>query len=60
MKPEAIYYRTLQEIKHYKTVSSQPFDIIRTKSHNLNASRLVLQLPLPNPLKPCVESRMKM
>ena len=31
-----------------------------TKSQNLNDSRLVLQLPLPNPLKPGVKSRMKM
>ena len=32
----------------------------RTKSQNLNVSRLVLQLSLPNPLKPGVKSRMKM
>ena len=32
----------------------------RTKSQNLNVSRLVLHLSLPNPLKPCVKSRMKM
>ena len=31
-----------------------------TKSQNLNDSRLVLQLALPNPLKPGVKSRMKM
>ena len=31
-----------------------------TKSQNLNESRLVLQLPLPNPVKPGVQSRMKM
>ena len=30
------------------------------KSQNLNDSRLVLQLSLPNPLKPGVKSRMKM
>ena len=30
----------------------------RTKSHDLNVSRLVLQFDLPNPLKPGVESRM--
>ena len=35
-------------------------NIKRTKSPNLNASRLVLQLPLPNPMKPGVTSRMKM
>ena len=32
----------------------------RTKWHNLNDSRLVLQLSLPNPLKPLIMSRMKM
>ena len=34
--------------------------IRRTKSQNLNDSRLVLQLPLPNPLKPGVKPSMKM
>ena len=32
----------------------------RTRSPNLNVSRLVLQLSLPLPLNPCVKSRMKM
>ena len=32
----------------------------RTKSPNVNASRLVLQLSLPDPMKPGVKSRMKM
>ena len=36
------------------------FNIRHTKSQNLNESRLVLQLPLPNPVKPGVQSRMKM
>ena len=31
-----------------------------TKSQNLNESRLVLLLSLPNPLKPSVKLRMKM
>ena len=34
--------------------------IRRIKSQNSNDSRLVLQLSLPNSLKPCVKSRMKM
>ena len=34
--------------------------ISRIKSHNLNVSRLILQLSLPNPLKPGVKSSMKM
>ena len=35
-------------------------NIRRTKSPNLNVSRLVLQLFLPNSMKPGVKSRMKM
>ena len=35
-------------------------DISCTKSQNLNVSHLVLQLSLPNPFKPGVNSRMKM
>ena len=35
-------------------------NIRRTKLPNLNVSRLVLQLSLPNPMKPSVKSRMKM
>ena len=31
-----------------------------TQNQNLNDSRLIMQLPLPNPLKPGVKSRMKM
>ena len=38
----------------------QTFNIRRTKSHNLTVSRLVLQLSLPNQLKPGAESSMKM
>ena len=32
----------------------------RIQNQNLNDSRITLQLPLPNPLKPGVKSRMKM
>ena len=39
----------------YRKVSKR-----RTKSQNLNDSRLVLHLSLPNLLKPCVKQRMKM
>ena len=35
-------------------------NIKRTQSPNINVSRLVLQLSLPNPLKPRVKLRMKM
>ena len=35
-------------------------NIRRTQYQNLNKSRLILQSPLPNPLKPSVKSRMKM
>ena len=41
---------------HYRQFS----DIRRTQSQNINVSRLVLQLSLPNPLKPGVKLRMKM
>ena len=36
------------------------FNIRRAKTPNLNVSCLVLQLSLPNPMKPAVKSRMKM
>ena len=48
-KPESI-------ITRYRQTSN----ISRTKSQTLNVSCLVLQLSLPNPLKPGVKSRMKM
>ena len=35
-------------------------NISYTKSQSLNASRLVLQLSLPNLLEPCTKLRMKM
>ena len=35
-------------------------NIRRAQSQNINVYRLVLQLPLPNPLKPRVKLRMKM
>ena len=46
----------IRELKYYRKISN----IRRTKSQNLNDSRLVLQLSVPNPLKPGVKSRMKM
>ena len=41
--------------RSYRQISN----ISRTKSQNFNVSRLILQLPLPNPFKPGVKSRMK-
>ena len=35
-------------------------NIGHTQNQTLNDSRLIMQLPLPNPLKPGVKSRMKM
>ena len=35
-------------------------NLSNTESQNFNVSPLVLQLPLPNPLKPGVKSRMNM
>ena len=40
----------------YRQISN----IGRTKYQKLNDSRFIYQLPLPNPLKPGVKSRMKM
>ena len=45
-----------EQKKCYRKISN----IRRTKSPSLNVSRLVLQLSLPNPMKPGVKSRMKM
>ena len=45
--------RTRSRIYHHTS------NISRTKSQNLNISRIVLQLSLPNPLKPGVKPRMK-
>ena len=42
--------------QYYRKISN----LRRTESPNLNVSCLVLQLPLPNPMKPGVQSRMKM
>ena len=42
-----------------QNIYRQTFNIQRTESHNLNISRPVMELPLPNPLKPGVKSKMK-
>ena len=52
------YHRTLYDNDYHRTYH-QASNIIRTKYQKLNVSRLVLQLSLPNSLKPGVESRMK-
>ena len=41
----------IYEERNYRKISN----IRRTKSQNLIVSRLVLQLCLPNPTKPCVK-----
>ena len=41
-------------------IYSKIFNIRHTKLPNLNVSRLVMRLSLPNPMKPVVKSRMKM
>ena len=41
-------------------VYRQLSNIRRTQNQNITVSRLVLQLSLPNPLKPGVKLRMKM
>ena len=50
-----ISVKTAENYQYHKI-----FNISRTKSKNLSDCRLVLQLPLANPLKPGVELRMKM
>ena len=48
-------------IQHEKfRIYRQTSNIRRTEFQNLNVYRFVLQLSLPNPLQPGVESRMKM
>ena len=47
---------TSGDVHDYRKISN----IRRTKSLNFNVSRLVLQLTLPNPMKPGIKSRMKM
>ena len=44
---------------HLSYVYHKTSNIRRTKSQNLNDPHLVLQLSLPNPMKPGVKSRMK-
>ena len=51
-----MYIKAALEQISYRQISN----IRRTKSQTLNASCLVLQLSLPNPLKPGIKSRMKM
>ena len=48
------------QMKNTSFIYCRIFNISRTKSLNLNDSRLVLQLLLPNPLQPGVKSRMRM
>ena len=50
-----IFIETVNIFKKYRKISN----IRRTKSQNINESRLALQLSLPNPLKPGVKSTMK-
>ena len=55
-----LLHTVLFEIKdRVKLDYRQTSDIGRTDSQNLNAPCLFLQLPLPNPLKPGLKSRMK-
>ena len=52
--PHAVSITAYVYIYHQSSNKSRP------KFQNLNVSRLVLQLSLPNPMKPGVKSRMKM
>ena len=53
---ELVNATTADSIDYYRKISS----IRHTESHTLNVSCLVLQLSVPNHLKPGVKSRMKM
>ena len=58
-QPEQAFKQTIKLLviwDAYRKISN----IRRTKSANLNVSRLVVQLSLPKSMKPCVKSRMKM
>ena len=44
----------------WESVYRKVSNIRRTKFQNISDSRTVLQLSLPNLLKPCIKSRMKM
>ena len=54
------FFIIIIEWKYTKSTYRQVSNISRTKSQHLKDSRTVLQLSLPNPLKPDVKSRMKM
>ena len=56
MIPGPIHDSWTRAYSAYRKISN----ISRTKSINLDVSRLVLQLSLPNPMKPGAKSRMKM
>ena len=63
--PDAEHTKYNTYVQVLRMISSQTkyrqiSNTIRTKSQNLNVSRLVLHLSLPNLLKPCVKLRMKM
>ena len=51
-----IWYIAFNILYVYRKIS----DISGTKFSNLNVSRFVLQLSMPNLMMPCVKSRMKM
>ena len=60
-RPQRVTYYICIIIYHCWHMSyHQTSSISHTKSQHLNVSRLVLQLSLPNPLKPSVKPRVKM
>ena len=52
--------KPITELSPCLPIYRQFSNIRRTQFHNINVSRLVLQLSLPNPLKPGVKLRMKL
>ena len=49
----------VSDYPHKNGIYTQTSNIRHTKFQNLNVSHPFLQLSLPNPLKPCVKSQMK-
>ena len=54
------HWQSLTNSPHMGIQHCKISDIRRTQNQNWNDSRLIMQLPLLNPLKPGVKSRMKM
>ena len=59
-KISVVHFTNKVELSLHNNTHRKISCIGRTKSQNLNVSHIVLQLSLPNPLKPGVKSNMKL